>query len=216
MCIRDRVNGQSVEVDASGAGGLQITVPAGGVTELNVSITAPAGAAEASQYGGYLVARSAKQTVSVPYGGFKGNYQSLSVFGNVFFETEDGEEEHAFPALYDALQDRVYFKGQVPPRAPDFTFVNYERVFGQRVLNIFDAPTLWVNFAHQAQDVVLEAVDVNNQVHTVAHYPFWGRSGSDFYSPGSPSRPWDNFVWDGKFADGSEAPAGEYLSLIHI
>lgn len=210
------VNGQSVDVDARGAGGIQITVPAGGTTELNVSITAPAGAQEAAQYGGFLVARSDKQTVSVPYGGFKGNYQALCVLGNVIFE-EDGEDtERKFPALYDALEDRVYFNGDLPAKAPDFTFANYERVFGLRTLNIFDAPTIWVNFAHQAQDVVLEAVNVNNQVHAIAHYPFWGRSGKDIYVVGDTSRPWDNFVWNGKFADGTEAPASEYRLRVRV
>ncbi|MFC6616348.1 Fn3-like domain-containing protein [Deinococcus radiophilus] len=111
------VNGKSAELDAEGKGGIEVTVPAGGTAELNVRITAPAEAPNLSQYGGYLYAESDTQTVSVPYGGFKGDYQAVRALGDVVFSENGQNTVRQFPAFYDALTDRVYFEEKTSKRA---------------------------------------------------------------------------------------------------
>jgi minor extracellular serine protease Vpr len=55
-----------------------VTVPAGGSTTLNVTVTANPALPDRSQYGGYIVATGDNGSVlRVPYAGFKGDYQSI-------------------------------------------------------------------------------------------------------------------------------------------
>jgi minor extracellular serine protease Vpr len=58
-----------------------VTVPAKGSASVDVTITANAGLADLSQYGGYLVftPQGGGQTYRVPYAGLKGDYQSRQV-----------------------------------------------------------------------------------------------------------------------------------------
>ncbi|WP_261664840.1 S8 family serine peptidase [Deinococcus sp. Marseille-Q6407] len=213
------VNGQSVDLDAQGQGGLQVTVPAGGQVELNVKITAPtalAAKADYAQYGGYLVARGQSETVSVPYGGFQGDYQKLDAMGPVYFVSGGKATEHEFPALYDPARDMVYFGGDKPEQMPDYTFLTFDRTVGQRGLKVLDAPTLWVHFNHQAQKVIMEAVDASGAAHEVETFPFVGRDKSNIYQVGTDDRPWSDYVWDGTYADGSQAPAGQYQLRLRV
>ncbi|MFC6616349.1 hypothetical protein [Deinococcus radiophilus] len=99
---------------------------------------------------------------------------------------------------------------------PDFSFQTFDVVDDLSTLQLFDAPAVWANFAHQAQNVMFEAVDANGKAHTIAEYPFVGRTGSNTYTFGSTSRPWDSFVWDGTLEDGSEAPAGQYTLRLRV
>lgn len=66
-----------------------VTVPAGGSATVDATITANAGIANKSQYGGYIVLtpQGSGQVYRVPYAGFKGDYQSIQVLtptANVF------------------------------------------------------------------------------------------------------------------------------------
>ena len=186
-----RVNGQGV--DATGS--LQVTVPAGGSIELNVDITAPAGAQDEAQYGGYLVAQSGKQRLSVPYGGFSGNLQAVNIFGDVAV----GKTTLPFPAFSDPLMGEIYLRGETPEILPDFSFIQTANAAKKVML---DAPQILVNFAYPAQDVRLEAVDAQGQAHLVADLPFVGRNKDN--------QSYETLTWDGKYEDGTEAPAGEY------
>lgn len=58
-----------------------LTVPAGGSASVNVTITPNAGLPDLSVYGGYLevVAQDGAVAASVPYSGFKGDYQAIQV-----------------------------------------------------------------------------------------------------------------------------------------
>ena len=57
-----------------------VTVPAGGSATVDVTITANAALADRSMYSGYIVLTSTGGAVSrVPYAGFKGDYQSITV-----------------------------------------------------------------------------------------------------------------------------------------
>ena len=63
-----------------------VTVPAGGSATVNVTITANAGLPDRSQYGGYVkfTPVGGGQAYTVPYGGFKGDYQSIQVLTGGF------------------------------------------------------------------------------------------------------------------------------------
>jgi minor extracellular serine protease Vpr len=55
-----------------------VTVPAGGIATVNVTVTANAALPDRSMYGGYIVLMGDDdQTYRVPYAGFKGDYQSI-------------------------------------------------------------------------------------------------------------------------------------------
>jgi subtilisin family serine protease len=63
-----------------GAPVTSVTVPAGGTASVDVTITANAGLADRSLYGGYLVfTPTAGPPLRVPYAGLKGDYQSFVV-----------------------------------------------------------------------------------------------------------------------------------------
>ncbi|MFC6592241.1 hypothetical protein ACFP81_09695 [Deinococcus lacus] len=156
------------------------------------------------------------ERLSVPYGGFVGDYQALEVFGNVTMTVDGKEVVKPFPALYDALEDRIYFRDEPVEKLPSFSFLAYPRVIGNRSLEIMDYPTVWVNFAHQAQRVVFEAVDEKDVAHEITTQYYVGRTGKSVYTPGSSSQPWASYVWDGKYKDGSDAPAGKYVLRVRV
>ena len=58
-----------------------VTVPAGGSTNVSVSVSPAAGLPNGSLYGGYVVfaATDGSATVRVPYAGFKGDFQAIQV-----------------------------------------------------------------------------------------------------------------------------------------
>lgn len=70
----------SVAFSVAGAPVTQLTVPAGSSATVDVTITANAGLADRSQYGGYLnvAVSGTAEAYRVPYAGFKGDYQSVS------------------------------------------------------------------------------------------------------------------------------------------
>lgn len=213
------VNGQSADLDSAGQGGVQVTVPAGGQTELNVTITAPSdldSKSDYAQYGGYLVAKGTSETVSVPYGGFQGDYQKLEAMGPVYFVQGTQTTKRDFPALYDPARDKVYFENETPEQLPDYTFLTFDRVVGQRGLKVLDAPTLWVHLDHQVQTIIMEAVDASGTAHPVQTFPYVGRDGTNVYQIGSDSRPWSDYVWDGTYEGGAEAPAGQYQLRLRV
>lgn len=61
-----------------------VTVPARGTASVDVTVTAPAGLADKSLYGGYVVAtpQGGGDAVRVPFAGFKGDYQSIQVLSS--------------------------------------------------------------------------------------------------------------------------------------
>ncbi|GHG01905.1 hypothetical protein GCM10017783_12640 [Deinococcus piscis] len=213
------VNGQSADLDSAGQGGVQVTVPAGGQVELNVTITAPTALdakSDYAQYGGYLVAKGTAETVSVPYGGFQGDYQKLEAMGPVYFVQGSQTTKRDFPALYDPALDLVYFENEQPGKLPDYTFLTFDRVVGQRGLKVLDAPTLWVHLDHQVQTVIMEAVDAQGTAHPVQTFPYVGRNSTNVYQVGTDARPWNDYVWDGTYADGAKAPAGQYQLRLRV
>ncbi|UBV42294.1 S8 family serine peptidase [Deinococcus taeanensis] len=189
------INGQDAD-----NGTVAITVPASGEAEMNVVITPPAGAADKSQYGGYIVLESKSgQNMVIPYGGFKGDYQSIQVLG----DTKWGTYTANFPALNDAKADYWYEEGEVPTGTIDYTMAED------------DQPEVWAHFAHQARKVTFEVLDANGAlVDTLGVYNYLRRNGTNVVSSGADA--FFTFNWDGKLSNGNTAPNGVYQLRLKV
>nr|WP_184028712.1 S8 family serine peptidase [Deinococcus budaensis] len=208
------INGQQAELDSKGNGGVEIVVPPFGEVELNLVVTPPAGAPDRSQYGGYVYLQSAAgNSLSVPYSGFKGDYQSIKVLGDVRI----GNAVYNFPALTDDAADELYQEGEVPAALPDYTFKKVDvKDSAGKVFSVMDAPAVLANFAHQSRRVTLELLDASGAVRdTIAVYNYWGRNATNVYADAT-SDAFDTFAWDGKLSGGSEAPAGQYQLRLRV
>ena len=142
------VNGQSVEGDST----VDVTVPAGGQAELNLAITAPAGADDLSQYGGYLMldSKNGGGHLSVPYMGFKGDYQAIPVLTDAYI----GNTKVKFPLLIqrDADGDQDF-----APDKPVYTLADIKP--GKP-----DRPYAFVHFNHQARKANLDVLNANGSL----------------------------------------------------
>lgn len=200
------INGTDVD-----NGSLEVVVPPFGEVELNVTITPPAGAADKSQYGGYISLKSATgSSLVVPYGGFKGDYQSLKSFGDV---TLDGKNRLNFPLLVDDAADDFYQEGQILNGVPDYTFKKVEVTYGDGTkATVLDAPYLLVNLAHQIRTLTFELLDANGAVvDTLGKYDYLSRDCTDDYTKTSSTcTAFESFDWDGKLSNGQDAPNGLY------
>ncbi|CAM3243311.1 Peptidase S8 [Deinococcus saxicola] len=204
------INGQNV------AGvGVSVTVPAGGEAELNVLITPPARPTQ-GQYGGAVVLSSAsgRRTV-IPYSGFVGNYQALTVLGDVSFD--GGRTFKNFPALYDPKTFEFYPEGLNIAAPPSYTLKDVQ-VFddnGQKI-TVLDAPQLLVHFGHQARRLTLEVLNAGGgSLGSVFTQEYIGRSATSLYT--DPNSDAFSFVgWDGTLTGGQLAPAGTYQLRLKV
>lgn len=190
------INGQSADAGAK----VDVTVPAGGETELNIVITPPAGAPDKSQYGGYIrLEGDSGQNMVIPYGGFKGDYQSIQVLG----DTKWGTYTANFPALNDAKGDYWYEENEVPTGVIDYTMAEDDR------------PQVWAHFAHQARRVTFEVLDANGMlVDTLAVYNYMRRNATNVVTADADD--YFSFNWDGKLSDGKTAPNGNYKLRLKV
>jgi subtilisin family serine protease len=80
-----------------------ITVPRGASRSVDVTITPPAGLPTNSIYGGYVVIQPEAgkgDVLRVPYAGFKGDYQSISILNNAFglpWLVDENGDDHPDP-----------------------------------------------------------------------------------------------------------------------
>lgn len=199
------INGSNVDEAA-----LEVVVPPFSEVELNVTVTPPAGAADKSQYGGYIYLESRTgSNLVVPYGGFKGDYQSLASFGNLIL----GGKSYPAPWLVDDAADTFYVKGQTLTTTPDYTFKNVEVTFSDGSKDtVMDAPYLLVNLAHQIRTMTFELLDGSgNVVDTLSKEDYLGRNcTNDFAKRTSTCSAYYPLSWDGKLSNGKEAPNGTY------
>ncbi|GAA5513723.1 hypothetical protein Dcar01_02468 [Deinococcus carri] len=186
-------------------GTVEVVVPPYGEAELNIVVTPPAGAPDRSQYGGYVYLESASgNSLNVPYSGFKGDYQSIKVLGDV----QIGGKVYDFPALGDDVADELYMESDKPTTLPDYTF--------QKVGNYLDSPYVLAQFSHQSRRVSFELLDANgNLKDTIATYNYWGRNETNIYVDAN-SDAFDTFRWNGKLSNGSDAPAGQYQLRLRV
>jgi len=190
------INSQGVDDKA-----IEVVVPPFSEVELNVTVTPPAGAPDRAQYGGYVYLESATGTsLSVPYAGFKGDYQSLQVLGDVII----GGKTYDFPALEDPKEDVLYLEKEQPKALPDYTFVDN------------DKPQILANLAHQSRRITLELLDANGALKdTIAVYNHVERNTTNVYT-GDDSDAFATFAWDGKLSDGSVAANGVYQLRLRV
>ncbi len=195
------VNGKSVD----GASTLSITVPAGGETELNLAITAPAGADDLSQFGGYLMLDAAEGSghLSVPYIGFKGDYQKIPVLTDAYI----GNTKFKFPALVqrdgDGDQDfapvkPVYTLADIKPGKPD-------------------QPYAFVHFNHQARKSNLDALKADGTLAAeLDRDQYLPRNAKDHYAAESDDV-WFTYSWNGKDSAGKNLlPNGDYKLRLRV
>ncbi|WP_104991680.1 S8 family serine peptidase [Deinococcus sp. NW-56] len=199
-------------VTINGQASTTVTVPAGGTAELNVTITAPGGAADRSQYGGYIRmtnTNASGTSLSVPYGGFKGDYQSIKVLGDISLPGYGlGTTPRDFPAFYDAVEGMLYYENGVPTTKPVFTL-------GQ-IGTTLDIPRIWAHLAHQSRWIELDVLDAGgNRVDTVSRDEYVGRNATNVYA-GSTSNAYYTWSWDGTLANGNAAPNGDYRLRLRV
>ncbi len=204
------INGQNAD-----GSGVTLTVPAAGEAELNVLITPPTRPAQ-GQYGGYvsLTGTSGRHLV-IPYGGFVGDSQSLTVLGDVSFD--GGRTFKNFPALYDPKTFEFYPEGLNIATPPAYTLKDVQ-VFddnGQEI-TVLDAPQVLVHFGHQARRLTLEVLDAGGgSLGTVFTQEYLGRSATNLYTDAS-SDAFSFVGWDGTLADGQLAPSGTYQLRLRV
>ena len=147
-----------------------VTIKRSGSESVDLTFTPPAGSIldDGGLYGGYIVAtpQSGGQPVRVPYVGFKGDYQAIQILA----PTADG-----FPWL--AKLDEGYFYEQ--PTGATYGMVGD------------DIPWFLVHFAHNAEQVVLEAVNATTGKVV-------GKISDDkWFSRNSSSTGFWDFTWNG-------------------
>jgi minor extracellular serine protease Vpr len=153
-----------------------LTVPAGGVTTVSVTITPNGALPERSQYGGYLVLtpRGGGQVYRVPYAGFKGDYQSL----RALTPTTQG-----FPWLARRVSDTGGELADWTKQSDGatYTFKHHE-----------DVPWVLLHLDHPVQQLTVDVLDghTGESQGRAFEAPFVGRSSepTSFYA----------LEWDGK------------------
>lgn len=173
-----------------------LTVPAGGSATVDVTVTANAGLADRSLYGGYVVLtpQGGGQVYRVPYAGFKGDYQSIPILTSGGF---------GFPLLGRAtscirIVDGACIGGSYTLTLPaSFTMAD-----------VFNQPSVLVHLDHQARKLTIEVEDVGSGRN-------WQRGVFAEYLPrNSTSTSFFAFSFDGTTRAGNgrtfEVPDGTY------
>nr|WP_305852135.1 S8 family serine peptidase [Deinococcus sp. JMULE3] len=194
---------------------IEVTVPANGSAELNVVITPPAGAPDKAQYGGYIVLESKSgQNMVIPYGGFKGDYQSIQVLGNLIV----GGQSQDFPALIDDAADDYYTEGQEVATPIDYTFQDVALDPTKPDQLTMDAPYILAQISHQARKLTLELLDGNGMViETLGKQEYLGRNCTNNLAQASDRcDAYNTYSWDGKLSNGQDAPNGTYQLRIKV
>jgi subtilisin family serine protease len=168
-----------------------VTVPAGGTASVDVTITANAGLANLSQYGGYIVftPQGGGQTYRVPYAGLKGDYQTKQVLA----PTANG-----FPWL-SVLYAGSYYQLTDPS---DWTFT----------MQGSDIPFLLMHLDHQSRMLRVEIFDQKGKA--------WHRAYDEDYLPrNSTATGFFSFPLDGSTFAGNRMytlPDGTYYAKISV
>ena len=172
-----------------------VTVPAGGIATVDVTISPNAGLADRDLFGGYITftPTAGGQVLSVPFAGFKGDYQGFQVM----VPTVNG-----FPWLAKLVG--TSFVNQ--PAGASYTLVGN------------DVPFLLVHFDHQIQKFNVEIRNASNgqTVHPVFFYAF----EEEFLPRNSTATSFFNFAWNGtrNHNNGNdkvkEVPNGQYVLVI--
>lgn len=168
-----------------------VTVPAGGVAQVTVTITANPTLADRAIYGGYIVftPQGGGQKLRVPYAGMKGDYQSVPILTPT---------QYGFPWLAK-VTGTTYYK-QVAGAA--YTMQNG------------DIPYLAVHVDHQVRRL---RVEVNDAVTGQS----WHRAFADeeYLGKNSTATGFWGFAFDGTTVAGKKAytvPNGQYVMVLSV
>lgn len=168
-------------VDFSAA---SVTVPAGGSKSVDVTITANALLPDKSMYGGYVVftPQGGGQAYSVPYAGFKGDYQSIQVLTGGGF---------GFPLVGRATQCIRVVDGECVGGIFDLPPADY--VYD--LTSIYEMPSILVHLDHQARAMEMAIYSAKNDkpVHPV----FNKFVDTEYLSRNSTSTGFFAYTWDG-------------------
>jgi subtilisin family serine protease len=182
-----------------------VTIPAGGKASVNVTITAPAGLADRSLYGGYLVftPQSGGQVYRVPYAGFKGDYQSIPVLTG------------GFPYLgrLTACNPPAILRGSECFGGGTFGVHTTPGAVFTLVPGIGQTPFILVHLDHQVRKLRVEVFEANTNKawHRAFDLDYVGRNSSatSFFA----------FPWDGTTKGGNKTyvvPDGQYYFKLSI
>jgi subtilisin family serine protease len=169
-----------------------VVVPANGTASLNVTITANAGLADKSMYGGYVrfTPQGGGAALRVPYSGFKGDYQSIQVLT----PTANG-----FPWLAKLNAAGTTFSNQ--PSGASYTMAGN------------DIPFILAHFDHQSRRVRLEVKDAVSGKS-------WHRAYDlDYFGRNSTATGFFDFPWDGMTTAGNKihtVPNGQYVITMTV
>jgi subtilisin family serine protease len=180
-----------------------VTVPAGGIATVSVTISPNAALADRSLYGGYVVLTpvGGGQVHRVPFSGFKGDYQSIRVLE----PTRCG-----YPLLA-----RVGGSTSCPGGPPALTLTGFTSQPGGATYTMVgnDVPVILLHLDHQARRVRFDVTEV-------ATGKSWHRALQDEY-PGRNSGPTSFFAigWDGTTQAGRKTyvvPNGQYQITVTV
>lgn len=184
-------------------GAPSVTVPAGGSSSVDVTITANPALGDRSMYGGYIIFTPAGggQTYRVPYAGLKGDYQSIQVL------TSGGTS--GFPRLGRATTCIRVVEGECV--GGSYVFSPAGDVFN--MTDIFNQPSFLVHFEHQAAKFRVELFAVGSN-------KAWHRAyDEEFLSRNSTSTSYFAFAFDGTTFAGNKTynlPDGTYYAVISV
>jgi subtilisin family serine protease len=173
-----------------------VTVPAGGIATVDATITANSTLGDKSIYGGYIVftPQGGGQALSIPYAGFKGDYQSIQAIVPTV---------NNFPWL--AKLSGGTFTNQ--PAGATYSLIGD------------DLPYLLVHFDHQTTKLLVEVLNASNgqPVHPVFKYAI----KDEFLPRNSTATSFFSFAWDGTrlHSNGNKnktkvVPDGQYVLVV--
>jgi len=177
-----------------------VTVPAGGSATVDATINAPSGPNQ-GQYGGYIVLtpQGGGQMYRVPFAGFAGDYQSLTIFGGGFGAPLLGRLNSCTPAALLRGLD-CFGTGSYSALPAGATF-NLTSAIAQ-------TPYLLVHLDHQARRLRAE-------VFAAGSGKAWHRAFDlEYLARNSTSTSFFAFPWDGTTFAGNKTytvPNGQYV-----
>jgi subtilisin family serine protease len=174
-----------------------VTVPAGGIATVDVTISPNTGLANGSLYGGFIVLTSGDGVLRVPFAGFKGDYQAIQALK----PTANG-----FPWLAKVVGTSYVNQ----PAGATYT------------LQGGDQPYILLHLDHQVRRLQLDVRDAatGQPVHPVFHY-----AEDDEYLPrNSTATGFFAFPWDGTRLHSNgvaklktkEVPNGQYVIVLKV
>ena len=166
----------------------QVTVPAGGSTDVTVTITAPA-SPDKAQYGGYLVLTPAEgDTLRVPFAGFIGDYQSIVAMT----DGQRGLPELAQLTACDRLIGIDCTRGASWELRPDG---------GTYSMTDGDVPTMLIHLEHPVRSLTYEAFRANpdGSKGRPAHARFSTAQTIDYLGRDGTANGFRAYTWDGTF-----------------